>query len=540
MVDVGVGQHHDVDVGRPKAEVTVSLVGILASPLKKAAVEQDRGVLGVYEVSRSGDIPTGRTDELHVHGTLLLFKGPRAKGVCGFLRASDFGLASWRPLPYASPMPNLPRTRNRSRDFDIVLWGATGFTGQLVADYLVRNYLHRDGNLAKLRLALAGRNQEKLDALAREIGAPELPILIGDSFDGASLDAIASRAEVVISAVGPYAKYGHELVAACVRNATDYCDLTGESNFIRDMIDAHHETARNNGARIVHCCGFDSIPSDLGTLMVQEAMKKLHGKYASEVKMAADLKGGPSGGTLATMMNMVDEIKANPSVRKVLGNPYALNPKGVRGPDKSDQTGVRFDHDFDMWTAPFVMAGINTRIVRRSHALMGLPWGKDFRYSEVMSAGKGPKGFTRAVTIAGGIMGFLGLVAFPLTRPIIEKRLPAPGEGPDKEARENGFFKTRLIALGDGNEVRGIVEGYQDPGYGATAIMLSEAALCLALDGANLQSEGGITTPAVAMGMRLIERLRNAGMKFEIQSQTDEVTETVAGDASVERPQLVR
>ena len=437
-------------------------------------------------------------------------------------------------------MPNLPRTRNRSRDFDIVLWGATGFTGQLVADYLVRNYLHRGGNPTKLRLALAGRNEEKLKALAQEIGASELPILIGDSFDGASLDAIASRAEVVISAVGPYAKYGHELVAACVRNATDYCDLTGESNFIRDMIDAHHETARSNGTRIVHCCGYDSIPSDLGTLMVQEAMKKRYGAYASEVKMAAEAKGGASGGTIASMINMFDEIKANPSVRKVLGNPYALNPKGVRGPDKSDQTGVRFDQDFDKWTAPFVMAAINTRVVRRSHALMGLPWGKDFRYSEVMSTGKGPKGLVRAATMTGGLAGFVGLVAFPLTRPMIEKRLPAPGEGPDKEARESGFFKTRLIALGDGHEVRGIVEGYQDPGYGATAIMLSEAALCLALDGADLRSEGGVITPAVAMGMRLIERLRDAGMKFEIEGERDEVGDPVRSDADVERPQLVR
>ncbi len=437
-------------------------------------------------------------------------------------------------MPYASRMANLPRTRNRSRDFDIVLWGATGFTGQLVADYLVRNYLHQAGNPTGLRLALAGRNEEKLRALAREIGASELPILIGDSFDAASLDAIASRAEVVISAVGPYAKYGHELVAACVRNATDYCDLTGESTFIRDMIDTHHETARSNGTRIVHCCGYDSIPSDLGTFMVQEAMKKRYGTYASEVKMAAEAKGGASGGTIASMINMFDEIKANPSVRKVLGDPYALNPKGVRGPDKSDQTGIRFDKDFDKWTAPFVMAAINTRVVRRSHALMGLPWGKDFRYSEVMSTGKGAKGFARAAAVAGGLASFIGLIALPITRPIIEKRLPAPGEGPDKEARESGFFKTRLIALRDGNEVRGIVEGYQDPGYGATAIMLSEAALCLALDGADLQSEGGISTPAVAMGMRLIERLRNAGMKFEIQDQPGVAHGKPRSDAGIE------
>jgi short subunit dehydrogenase-like uncharacterized protein len=255
--------------------------------------------------------------------------------------------------------------------------------------------------------------------------------------------------------------------------------------------------------------------------------------------MAAEAKGGASGGTIASMINMVDEIKANPQLRKVLGNPYALNPEGVRGPDKRDQTGIRFDKDFNMWTAPFVMAAINTRIVRRSHALMGLPWGKDFRYSEVMSTGEGPRGLVRAAAMTGGLAGFFGLVAFPVTRPLIEKRLPAPGEGPDKETRENGFFKTRLIALGDGHEVRGLVEGFQDPGYGATAIMLSEAALCLALDGAQLQSEGGVTTPAVAMGTRLIERLRNAGMKFEIQDQRGVVRDKARGDAGIEPSRIV-
>ena len=332
------------------------------------------------------------------------------------------------------------------------MWGASGFTGQLVADYLVRNYLHKDGNPTGLRLALAGRNESKVAAVAKEVGAPDLPILVGDSFDDKSLDAMASRTEVVITTVGPYAKYGAAMVAACVRNGTDYCDLTGETTFVREMIDAHHEEAIKNGARIVHCCGYDSIPSDLGTLMVQNAFKERHGGYASEVKMGAgEMSGGPSGGTLATMMNMVDEMKANPKLRKVMGNPYALNPKGgVRGPDKSDQTGVRFDDDFDMWTGPFVMAAINTRIVRRSHALLGLPWGEQFRYSEVMTTGKGFKGFQRATMIAGGVVGFFGLVAMPLTRPMIEKRLPTPGEGPSKEAREKGFFKTRLIALGDG------------------------------------------------------------------------------------------
>jgi short subunit dehydrogenase-like uncharacterized protein len=407
------------------------------------------------------------------------------------------------------------RARDRSREFDIVLWGATGFTGRLVADYLVRNYLGGDTGL---RLALAGRNKEKLERVANEVGAPQLPILIGDSFNADALNAIAAKTEVLITTVGPYTKYGAALVAACARNGTDYCDLTGETHFIRAMIDAHEEEAKRTGARIVHCCGYDSIPSDLGTLMVQEAFMQRHGRYASEVKMAAgEMKGGMSGGSLSSVLNTVDELKENPSLRKVFGDPYALNPKGVRGPDKRDQNGVRFDKDFDMWTGPFVMASINTRVVRRSHALMGLPWGEGFRYSEVMTTGKGAAGLSRAVSVAGGIMAFMAGIAFPITRPLIEKRLPSPGEGPSKEVRDKGFFKTRLIALGDGQIVRGLVADQRDYGYGSTAVMLSEAALCLAFDDAQLPSEGGILTPATAMGMRLVERLRAAGMTFEVE-----------------------
>ena len=430
-------------------------------------------------------------------------------------RTLALALALALSLPYDTGMTNLPRARDRSREFDIVLWGATGFTGRLVADYLVRNYLGGDTGL---RLALAGRNKEKLEGIANEIGASQLPILVGDSFDAESLDAIASKAEVLISTVGPYAKYGADIVAACVRNGTDYCDLTGETHFVRAMIDAHHEEARKTGARIVHCCGYDSIPSDLGTLMVQEAFKERHGKYASQVKMAAvDMRGAASGGTIASMMNIVDELKENPSIRKVLGNPYALNPKGMRGPDKGDQAGARFDKDFNMWTGPFVMAAINTRIVRRSHALMGQPWGADFRYSEVMGTGKGARGFAGALSIAAGVVAFMASLAIPLTRPLVEKRLPSPGEGPNAEARAKGRFRTDFVALGDGHSLRGTVADQRDPGYGSTAVMLSEAALCLALQGQELEAEGGILTPAPTMGMRLVERLRAAGLTFEVQ-----------------------
>jgi short subunit dehydrogenase-like uncharacterized protein len=252
--------------------------------------------------------------------------------------------------------------------------------------------------------------------------------------------------------------------------------------------------------------------------MMQKAFEKRFGHYAAEVKMAAgEMSGSFSGGTFASMMNILDELKENPKLRKILGDPYALNPEGTRGSDQRDQTGVRFDKDLDMWTAPFIMAAINTRIVRRSHALMGLPWGRDFHYSEVMSTGKGAAGLTRAVTFTAGMVAFMGAMAFPLTRPLVEKRLPSPGEGPSEEARKKGYFKTRFVALGNGQALRGLVSDQRDPGYGSTAAMLSESALCLALQGAETSAEGGVLTPASAMGMPLIERLRKAGLTFEVQ-----------------------
>ena len=418
-----------------------------------------------------------------------------------------------------------PRSRDRSRPHDIVLWGATGFTGQLVAEYLTRHHLG-DAHDPPLRLALAGRNRKKLERVRADLArirpeAAELPLLVGDSFDAASLDAIAEQASVVCTTVGPYAKYGAELVAACVRHGTDYCDLTGETQFIRRMIDAHQDEAVRTGARIVHCCGFDSIPSDLGTLMLQEEAKERYGAPLREVKFfAGESKGGFSGGTVASMLNLLEEAERDPHVRKVMGHPYALNPDGERrGPDGSDQKGVRYDDDLGMWTAPFIMAAINTRVVRRSNALMGYAYGKDFRYSEVMSTGKGPAGLARAAAVTAGMGGFVAGVAIKPIRKILEDRvLPAPGEGPDAEAREEGFFVVRLLGeMADGRKVRGRVEGDHDPGYGETALMLGESAVCLALEGAELDAPGGIRTPASTMGATLIQRLRRAGMVFRIE-----------------------
>ncbi len=412
---------------------------------------------------------------------------------------------------------NLPRKRDRSRPYDIVLFGATGFTGKLVAEYFAEHYRDSD-----VRIALAGRNSSKLegvrDDLKNRFGISDWPILIADSFDRASLDRVAHDASVVCTTVGPYAKYGAGLVAACVEHGTDYCDLTGETPFIREMLE-HHDRARETGARIVHCCGFDSIPSDIGTWMMHREMRAQHDATLRQVKFfAGESKGGFSGGTVASMMLIAERVRKEPALRKILGHPYALNPAGERsGPDKNDAMGVKLDRDLGMWTGPFVMAAINTRVVRRSNALMGYPYGRDFRYSERMSFGKGPRGMAMASMVAGGLTGFLAAAAFDPTRKILKKRLPDPGEGPSKEDRDNGFFVVRLIAKGqtdDGREVelRGRVEGKKDPGYGETAKMLGESALCLALDPSD--REGGILTPASAMGDALLERLRAADMVF--------------------------
>lgn len=417
-----------------------------------------------------------------------------------------------------------PRRRDRSRAYDVVLFGATGFTGSLVAEYLARHYGSTD-----TRIALAGRDRTKLErvrATLRTIHGrtAEWPILVADASDEAALAAIAAQAEVVCTTVGPYAKYGGPLVAACVRHGTDYCDLTGEVQFIRRMIDAHHEDAVRTGARIVHCCGFDSIPSDLGTLMMQDAMRERHGGHLHEVRFfAGESRGGASGGTIASMLNLLEEVERDRSVLRIMGDPYALVPRDARGSDGSDQKGIGYDRELGMWTAPFVMAAINTRVVRRSNYLMDHAYGRDFRYSEAMSTGRGPKGAVFATVVTAGLGAFLGATAIPPMRKLLERHvLPKPGEGPDREARERGYFVIRLIGKGraaDGREItlRGRVEGKSDPGYGETAKMLSESALCLALDGAELDAPGGIRTPASTMGMRLVERLRAAGMVFTVE-----------------------
>lgn len=404
-----------------------------------------------------------------------------------------------------------------SGKFDVVVYGATGFTGTLVAEYLLREY----GVGADLSWAIAGRNAARLEDVRRGLGdaARELDIVVADSLDRDALAALAASTRVVLSTVGPYALYGTPLVEACVEAGTSYCDLAGEVQWIRRMVDAQHERARESGARIVHCCGFDSIPMDMGAHFLQASAHARYGAYCDSIALYVKAtKGTASGGTLASMINIIEEARADRSVARILADPYALNPDGEReGPDGRDQSNVMRDPDVDSWTAPFVMAGVNTRVVRRSHALAGYPWGRGFRYREAVLTGKGFAGWFKGAMMTMALGALVLGVSFAPTRKLLQKFvLPKPGEGPDREMQRTGFFNLVQVGkLPDGRVIRTKITGDQDPGYGSTSKMLGEAAVCLARD--NLDSAGGVLTPAAAMGDALLVRLREkAGLTFDL------------------------
>ena len=403
------------------------------------------------------------------------------------------------------------------REFDVIVYGATGFTGELVAAYLLERY----GCARELNWAIAGRNAGKLADLKDSLGADAatLQIVVADSDDSDALAELAARTRVVLTTVGPYALYGSKLVAACVTAGTHYCDLAGEVQWIRRMVDKHHERAVETGARIVHCCGFDSIPMDIGVFFLQQEAQRLHGRFCEDIAMFVKAtKGSASGGTLASMMNIIREARENRDVVKVLADPYALNPSGERdGPDGRDQQKVLYDEDAGCWTAPFIMAGVNTRVVRRSNALAGYPYGKEFRYREAVMTGAGSGGWLKGNLVAIGLGALATGIYFSPTRKLLQKFvLPKPGEGPDKKAQESGFFNLVQVGkLGDGTVIRARITGDRDPGYGSTSKMLAESAVCLAKD--ELASSGGVLTPATAMGEPLLARLRtNAGLTFDV------------------------
>ena len=403
---------------------------------------------------------------------------------------------------------------NPTKEFDIIVWGASGFTGRLVAAYLFKQY----GTQGDLKWAMAGRNQEKLTAVRAEVADSSVPIVLADSDDEASLKAMILRTKVVCTTVGPYVTYGSKLVAACITHGAHYCDLAGEVQWMRQMIDKHHEEAQANGVKIVHTCGFDSIPSDMGVYFTQKEALAQKGQRAKQIRMrVAGMRGGLSGGTYASLSKVLEEAMQDKEIYKVLVNPYGLNPTDKQeGGDHPDLQKVIFDPTSKSWIGPFIMAGINTKVVRRSNALSGYAYGNDFRYDEATMSGKGFKGRMK------GIMSALPLILMTAKPGSILKRIanrmfPKPGEGPTKDQRENGFYSLRFYAtLEDGSTALGKVTGDKDPGYGSTSKMLGEAAVCLAKD--SLPEISGILTPSTAMGDALLDRLeKHAGLTFSFK-----------------------
>jgi len=402
------------------------------------------------------------------------------------------------------------------KEFDLIIWGASGFTGGLVVEYLLDRY----GIGGDLNWAIAGRNRDKLTGLRAALVPSgqrrQLPIVIADSADPDSLTAMVERTEVVCSTVGPYARYGTPLVAACAEAGTDYCDLTGEPQWMARVIEAYQASAEASGARIVHTCGFDSIPSDLGVWYLQQKMLEQYGVPAARVKgRIGRTRGTASGGTVASIMHLMEEARKDPSIRRLVADPYSLYPAGVApGRDGPDQTGARYDQDFRQWTAPFVLSATNSRVVRRSNAVLGFPWGEAFRYDESLLC----PSRARAVAMALGTgAGMLTLAAGP-TRALARRFLPKPGEGPDREQREAGFYEIFFHGIHPDDrskDIRVKVTGDMDPGYGSTAKMLGEAAVCLACDEPAVG--GGFWTPSSAMDGQLLQRLEeNAGLTFEV------------------------
>ena len=399
---------------------------------------------------------------------------------------------------------------------DLVVFGATSFVGSILCRYLADAF----GTGGTLNWAAAGRSREKLEQLGADFSAADLPLITADASDEASLRAMCESTRVVVSTVGPYALYGEPLVKTCAETGTDYCDLTGEVHWIKRMIARHEAAARASGARLVNCCGFDSIPSDLGVYFLEEEARRRFGHPLTRVKMRVRaMRGGVSGGTVASMMALAEELRRNPALRREIANPYALVPSEiaptVRQPGLSS-TG--FDADFGAWTAPFVMAGINTRIVHRTNALSGFAYGKDFTYDERVLTGRGFSGRAKSLLITGSLGAFLTGSAFAPSRWLLKRVLPAPGEGPSPEAQRGGFFDLRFFGTDEhGHALRAKVTGDADPGYGSTGKMLGQAAACLALETPKAEKPGGFWTPAALLGDRLIARLKaHAGLSFEL------------------------
>ena len=390
-----------------------------------------------------------------------------------------------------------------SKVFDIIVYGATGFTGQLVAEYLATQYRCDDG----LRWAMAGRSRDKLAAVRDAIGAPaDTPLIVADASDAASLNAMIAQTKSVVTTVGPYLLYGNELIAACAASGTDYFDLCGEVPWMRRMIDAHLVTAQRSGARIMFSCGYDSLPFELGVFACQEAAKMAFGAPVARVKgRVRAMQGTFSGGTAASGKAIFEAAAKDQSILALLRDPFALVP-GFQGPKQPPGNRPVFDEDLQTWLTPFFMANINTRNIHRSNMLMGFPFGRDFVYDEMQITGPGPEGEALAKRIVAA------------NNNLASAAVPKPGEGPSKDERENGYYDLLFVGVApDGRQVRVAVKGDRDPGYGSTSKMISECAICLLRD--TPQLSGGIWTPGAAMGEHLMKRLtEHAGITFTVES----------------------
>ncbi|AJA09153.1 saccharopine dehydrogenase [Sphingopyxis fribergensis] len=386
-----------------------------------------------------------------------------------------------------------------AREFDIIVYGATGFTGRLVAEYLAEHYA---GRKDAPKWAMAGRSAAKLAEVRDLIGAPtDTPLIVADASDPASLDGMAARAQVILTTVGPYQLYGSPLVAACVKAGTAYADLCGEPGWMREMIDEHQDAAKASGARITFSCGFDSIPFDLGVLFLQAEAVRRHGKPAPRVKgRVRKMAGSASGGTIASLTETMKAIARKPSLALLLKSSFALTP-GFEGPSQPTGLIPEYDSATGTWTAPFVMAAINTKNVHRTNFLLGHAWGADLVYDEMMMTTIGDAGKAMAEAIAKA-------------NPFGEAKLQ-PGEGPSKEERENGFYDILFVGeYPDGTSVRASVQGDRDPGYGSTSKMLAETGIALLAN----KGEGGVWTPGALLGDALIARLtEHAGLTFQIE-----------------------
>jgi len=408
---------------------------------------------------------------------------------------------------YVGPMAD---HAGNDRDYDVVLFGTTGFTGRLVAERLVERAP------AGLRVALAGRSLAKLATVRDSLGpvAAEWPLMLVDSGDRSTLVKMARAATAVATTVGPYAKYGLPLVEACAKAGTHYVDLSGEVLFMRASADAHDAAARTSGARIVHACGFDSIPSDLGVLILNEVA----GGLGETTLLVTQMRGGMSGGTLASGRVQADAVAANPSARDIVLDPYSLSPDRAQEPDLGDHGDLRGPtHDPELgWLAPFFMASTNTRVVRRSNALAGYPYSREFRYREAMAFGEGMSARAKAMGVSTGLGAMGAAMGFGPARAGIGKVLPKPGEGPSAEDRAAGHFRMDIHGTSlAGERYVATVAAQGDPGYAATSLMLAEAVLLAASGDPGLPDRAGVLTPATGLGMPLVERLRAAGMTLE-------------------------